>query len=191
MIRNFLFVFALGAAFALPAFSQTVSPSRIAVINSYQFTDEKVGIIRFVNAFKSVDSEFAKPKAELDAMNTKLNALSGEIERLRSSSAPVQPNSLNAKLLEADQLQRDLKFKAESLKADYERRQQQVVGPVLREIGTALVDFAKQKGFALLFDVAKDEVGLLVAIGDEKVDVTNDFIAFFNAKPAPAPANAQ
>lgn len=188
MIRNFLFLLALGAAFALPAFAQTVSPSRVAVINSYQFTDEKLGIIRFVNAFKAVDAEFAKPQAELDAMNTKLGTLSKEIERLRGGSAPVQPASLNAKVAEADQMQRDLKFKAENLKADYERRQQQIVGPVLREIGTALVDYAKQKGFALLFDVAKDEVGLLVAIGDEKADVTNDFIAFFNARPAPAKA---
>ena len=31
-------------------------------------------------------------------------------------------------------------------------------------------------------------VGLLIAIGDEKVDVTTDFIAFYNARPANTPA---
>jgi hypothetical protein len=54
----------------------------------------------------------------------------------------------------------------------------------MQDIGRAVNDYAKQKGFTVIFDIAKDDSGLLLAIGDEKIDVTKDFITFYNARPA-------
>jgi hypothetical protein len=54
----------------------------------------------------------------------------------------------------------------------------------MQAIGTGLQDYAKQKGFSLIFDASKDDRGFLIAIGDDKVDVTKDFIAYYNARPA-------
>jgi len=60
-----------------------------------------------------------------------------------------------------------------------------VMGPILQDIGRAMDDFAKQKGFALILDAAKLEgAGLILAVDLAKVDVTKEFITFFNARPA-------
>ena len=59
------------------------------------------------------------------------------------------------------------------------------MGPIRQEIGKALQDYAKQKGIALILDAAKlDGAGLILAFDPERVDVTRDFITFFNARPA-------
>ena len=80
-------------------------------------------------------------------------------------------------------MEREIKFKQDDAKARFERRQQAVLGPVMQNIGKALTDFAKQKGYLFIFDISKDDNGLLVAIGDDKADVTKEFIAFYNARP--------
>ena len=50
-------------------------------------------------------------------------------------------------------------------------------------IGNALNEYGKQKGYSIIFDISRDTAGLIVSIPDEKIDITKDFIAFFNAKP--------
>ena len=54
----------------------------------------------------------------------------------------------------------------------------------MQDIGKAVNDFAKQKGYTLILDIAKDQAGFLLAVGDEKIDITKDFITFYNARPA-------
>ena len=82
------------------------------------------------------------------------------------------------------QLEIQVKRKQEDGKAKYERRYQQVVGPVFSDIVKALNDFARQKGYAVILDGAKlEESGLLMGF-DDKYDVTKDFIVFYNARPA-------
>lgn len=60
----------------------------------------------------------------------------------------------------------------------------------MQDISKALQEYAKQKGYAVIFDAAKlEDAGLIVGIGDEKVDVTKDFIAFYNTRPTANPTN--
>lgn len=173
------------AVFAGSAFAQTPAEIKIGVINTFAFGDEKLGITKYVNAAKSLDAEFAPAQLELETMAKKLSTLGKEIQTLREQAGkvPIDDKAANAKVEEAEKLQRDIKFKQEDAKARYERRQQAVLGPVTADIDRAITDFARQKGYTLIFDLAKNE-GLLLAIGDEKIDVTKDFIAFYNTKPA-------
>lgn len=176
------------------AFAQTPAQVKIGLINTFDFGDEKAGIIKYVNAVKSLNAEFAPARLELDTMDKKLNTLAKEIQTLREQAAsgkvPIDERAAQAKVEEAEKLQRDIKFKQEDAKARYERRQQSIMAPVMQDIGKAVNDFAKQKGYTLIFDIAKDDSGLLLAIGDEKIDVTKDFIAFYNARPAATATNA-
>jgi Skp family chaperone for outer membrane proteins len=187
MIRLFAVSLFLTALFAVSAFAQT-APVKIAVINTYAFGDEKAGITKYIGAVKTINAEFAPVETELQTMNTKLNGLAKDIQTLRDQASagkvPIDEKAAQAKVEEAEKLQRDIKFKSEDAKARYERRQQAVMGPVMQDIGKALQEFAKTKGYTLIFDIAKDENGFLLAIGDEKVDVTKDFITFYNARPA-------
>lgn len=187
-IGLFISTLVFAAIFAGSALAQTPSTVKIAVINTFEFGDEKAGITKYVNAVKSINAEFAPAQLELETMNTKLNNLAKEVQAFReqasSGKVPIDEKSAQAKYEEAEKLQRDIKFKQEDAKARYERRQQAVMRPVMQDIGKAVNEYAKQKGYTLIFDVAKDEAGLLLAIGDEKIDVTKDFITYYNARPA-------
>lgn len=196
MKRVSLFIVSVvfAAVFAASSFAQNsgaaqpAGPVKIGIINTFSFGDEKAGITKYINALKAINTEFTPTQTELDTMNTRLTNLAKEIQVFRDQAStgkvPIDEKTVQAKVDEAEKLQRDLKFKQEDAKARYEKRQQAVIGPVMQDIGKALQDFAKQKGFTLLLDIAKDEVGLVLAIGDEKIDVTKDFITYYNARPA-------
>ncbi len=193
-ISLFIAGFVFAVVFAGSAFAQTPAPVKIGVINTFAFGDEKVGITKYINALKSLNAEFAPAQVELDTLSKKLTALAKEVQLLREQAAsgkvPIDEKAAQAKVEEAERLQRDIKFKQEDAKARYERRQQAVIGPVMQDIGKAVNDFAKQKGYTLILDIAKDEAGFLLAIGDEKIDVTKDFITFYNARPAATASTA-
>jgi Skp family chaperone for outer membrane proteins len=189
------FVFA--AIFAVSAFGQTgtqpaaqpaAGPFKMAVINTAAF-DDKTGIGRYTTAMNALETEFKPVQDEIQGMVTRYQALGAEIEKLRSSSTnpavPVKPETIQAKIDEFQNLETNIKRKQEDAKAKFERREPQVMGPIRQEIGRALQDYAKQKGYALILDAAKlDGAGLILAFDESKVDVTKDFITFFNSRPA-------
>ncbi len=174
-------IFCLGT-FAGAAYSQAVAPTKIVVINSFAFDDEKGGINKLIAATKSLNAEFTPVQNELQTMGTRLQTLTNEVRTLQGNPA-ADRKVIQAKIEEGEKLERELKFKQDDAKARFERRQQAVLGPVMQAVGKGLTDFAKQKGYLLIFDIAKDDRGLLIAIGDDRADVTKEFIAFYNARP--------
>ena len=168
--------------FSASVFAQPAAPGKIVVINSYQFADEKAGITKLVAASKTLNTEFTPAQTELQTMSSKLKSISNEIQTARGNPAS-DPKVIQVKIDEGEKLSREIKFKQDDAKARFERRQQTLLAPVMQAIGKALNEYAKQKGYLLIFDIAKDENGLLVAVGDDKADVTKEFIAYYNAKP--------
>ena len=187
MHRVSLITSAFLLVFACQAFAQTPpGQMRIGVINSSEFASEKTGITRYVSTLKSLNDEFAPARNELTTLNTKLQTISKDIEAARKATTPQQ-NVINAKIEEGEKLTRDIKFKAEDAKARYQSREQALLGPITQDIYKALQEFSKTKGYSLIFDVAKDTTGMLAALGDDKVWVTKDFIAFYNGRAAGVP----
>ncbi|HMS10468.1 MAG TPA: OmpH family outer membrane protein [Pyrinomonadaceae bacterium] len=173
-------------AFAASALAQAPAGGKIAVIDTLVFRDEKAGITKYVNALKSVNAEFAPVQAELQALGTRIQNLDKEMTAMREAQQkgmPVDARAFETKRDEYDRLLRDLKFKEEDAKARYERRISIMSEPLNQAIGTALNEYGKQKGYAIILDVSRDTAGLIVAIPDEKIDITKDFITFYNAKP--------
>jgi Skp family chaperone for outer membrane proteins len=181
------FVFAM--FFAASGFGQAAQPAtafKMAVINTTAF-DDKDGIARYTAAMNSLEAEFAPAQKEINDMATRYQALGAEIEKLRNPPAgvPMNQQTLQAKIEEFQSLETNIKRKQEDGKAKYEKRQAAVMGPVLQEIGKALQDYANQKGYAMILDAAKmDGAGLILAFDPAKVDVTKDFITYFNSRPA-------
>ena len=173
--------------FAASGFGQAAQPAtafKMAVINTTAF-DDKDGIARYTAAMNSLEAEFAPAQKEINDMVTRYQSLGKEIETLRNSSAPINQQSLQAKVEEFQSLETNIKRKQEDGKTKYEKRQAAVMGPVLQEIGKALQDYANQKGYAMILDAAKmDGAGLILAFDPAKVDVTKDFITYFNSRPA-------
>ena len=183
---------AVGVVFAaisvVSAFGQVpaaTQPAKIVVINTAAF-DAKDGITKYANAMTALETEFRPAQTEIQGMVTRYQTLATEIENARKAnpSVPINQQSLQTKVDEAQGLEVKIKRAQEDGKARFERRQQAVLGPILQDIQKAMADFAKQKGYALILDAAKlDGAGLILAVDLPKVDVTREFITFYNARP--------
>ena len=189
-LRLFAVSMVFAAMFAVSAMAQTPA-TKICVINTGAFDDEKAGIAKFVSGMNTLEAEFKIVQADIQTMGTRFQTLGEEIKKQQAMASdpnnkvPINQSAFQAKVDEYQKLERDIKFKQEDAKARYQSRYNAVMGPILLDIGKAMQDFAKQKGFALILDGAKlDEAGLVLGIGDDKLDATKDFIVFYNARPA-------
>lgn len=169
-------------AFSSFASAQAATGGRVAVINTERFGEEKAGITKYVNAIKAVETEFAPAIKELDTLAARLQTLEKEINALRQSGAAADQQTGQRKMDEYEKLQRDYKRRQEDAKSRYDRRFTAVTTPLNQSIGTALTEFAKKNNYSIVFDISRDKEGLVVSIPDEKIDITKDFIAFFNAR---------
>lgn len=192
MFRLLFFVGIISAFSVVSAFAQTSSPqsssTKIAVIYTDAFADPKAGITKFVNGVTTLNKEFDPLNIELKAMGERYENLRKEIEELTSKSNGLTfSSSVQPKIDEYGQLGREIQFKQEDVKAKYESQFNILIRPILLDISKAIQVYAKQKGYAVIFDAAKmEDAGLMIGMGDEKIDVTKDFIAYYNARPSGA-----
>lgn len=165
-----------------PAANATVNlpTSKMAVIYTDLFLDQKTGIAKFSSVVTKLNGEFAKLKDEITQMQNRAQALETEIGKLRDAPAgtPIDQKSLQAKIDQLEQLKKDIQRKGEDAQASYNRRRQELFTPLQEEIGKALEAFAKARGINVIIDAA--QVPLLFA--DEKIDITRAFIIDFNSK---------
>ena len=190
--------FFFAAIFAVSTFAQTAAAQpgvlKIVVIDTGAFGgDEKGvgGITKYINAQKSLETEFKTVQTDLQTTANRIQTLEGEIQKLQT---PVNPNvpisqtnqtSLQAKVEEYQNLQVEFKRKEEDAKNKFARRQQTLMAPIMQDIGRSFDVFAKQKGYGLILDSNKlFNAGVLLFQDDAKVDVTKEFITFYNARPA-------
>jgi Outer membrane protein len=186
-----IFFSLLVAVCCATSLSAQTSAVKIAVIDSDLFYDEKTGITRYVNAIKQIDNETKPQQTELQGLAAKVQAGEKEIQQLQEAyqknpNGPVGPAQIQSKVDEVNQLKRQGSYKQEDLNQLIQKRRQQLLTPIVQDISNALQEYAKQKGYTVIFDLARDNGGFLVAMGDDKLDVTKDFIAFFNSRPAGA-----
>lgn len=178
------------AFFAVSAFAQTPTTSgKIGLINTEAFYDAKAGITKLAAANTSLEAEFKPLQTELQTLATKIQALEKELAGYRqmiqeNKKVPISDADLNKKAEDYEKSVREYKFKEEGAKAQYQRREQIVMGPIRQDIGTAIQEFTKKNGYTIMLDVAKlDNAGLILGL-DETADVTKAFITFYNARPA-------
>lgn len=188
--RLFAAVIFAAALFAVSAFAQTTQPAagKIGVINTTAFDDDKAGITKYTNAMNMLEKEFQPVNTELQTMLTRYQNMQKEIQTLQEQAqkgtVPVNQTTIQTKIDDYGKLERDIKFKQEDAKARFTSRQSILLGPVLQDIGKAMQEFAKQKGYILILDIAKLANADLVLAMDEKADITKEFITFYNARPA-------
>jgi Skp family chaperone for outer membrane proteins len=165
----------------------TLPTSKMAVIYTDVFLDQKTGILKFGGVLAKLNGEFQKIKEDIVAMQTRAQALESEINKLREApeGTPIDQRALQTKIDQLEQLKKDIQRKSEDAQAAYNRRRQDLFGPLQEEIGKALEAFAKARGINVIIDGA--QVPLLYAA--DSVDITRAFIAEFNSK-NPATASA-
>lgn len=183
-ISNIALSFAFTAVFAVAAFGQA-QPGKIGWLDTGAFGDSKEGVTKYITALTSLDNEMKPRVTELQGMQTKLQTIASEIEKMRSNTAvPVKPEAIIAKQEEGQKLQREFEFKKKEYDAQVESRSGQVLGPVSADISKAIQDFAKQKGYAVVLDIAALANANIILALDPTSNITKEFIAYYNTRPA-------
>ncbi len=159
--------------------SLAIAPARVASINTEGFVDEKNGIKKLVKVLQQLDEEFKTQEKDLMDMSQHLTALSQEVGQLRSNPA-ADPKITSSKMAELQQLQRSFKQKGEAAQAVYNKRNKELRQPVEAEIAKELTNYLQDRNFAMLLDSSR--LGGPVLAARPNLDVTGDFIAYFNAK---------
>jgi len=152
-----------------------VPDSKMAMIYSDAFLDQKTGIARFNSLLGTLNREFQPRQAELQALQTKINTLGKEIEDTQSVA---DPNAIRQKRDQLTQLQTEFKRKGEDAEAAYNKRRQEIFLPLQQDIGKALEAFAKARGITVIVDGSQ----VPVVYAADSIDITRAFISDFNSK---------
>ncbi|MFN2578035.1 MAG: OmpH family outer membrane protein [Pyrinomonadaceae bacterium] len=153
-----------------------VPETKLALVDTDQFLDEKAGIIRLVTAAKKVENEFLPRRTELQGLQAQIDKLKADLQR----TAAVQDPKVSAQQQDSiDQKTREMQRKTEDAQSAYQKRLQDMLGPVYEDIGKALDAYAKTHGITLILDVTKIQ-GIVAA--SESLDITKAFITEFNSK---------
>ncbi len=162
---------------AAPAVKQ-IPVAKVAWLDSRAFFNEEGGIKRLVRTVKELDLEFSGTQSELTLLQEKLRTIVGELQKLREGGE-ANAQAMQEKQTEGLKLQQELQAKQQQAQQAFGQAQQQKQGPVMAEIGKALEAYAKAHDLGLLVDAAK--LGDAVLYTTPAIDVTEDFIATFNA----------
>lgn len=182
--------FLITAFFAVSAFAQTQPPTKVALVNTNTFYAEKTGITKIENGYKALNAEF---KTEFDGIKnglTRLQALQKELTDLQArandpnNKVPIDTNQVQAKVDEFEKLQVEVKRKQEDAKKRYEKREAEILGPIVQNVGNAIGVFAKQKGFTLVMDTGKLVETRILLFSQDATDITEEFIKYYNTSPA-------
>lgn len=184
------------AAFTILAQTQTrpaATPANIAIIDSSAFGDEKNGIARVMAAMQALEAKFQPLRTEIRGMRDRLATMRADLQKKRA----IQDAAMTAKQAEeADQLELQIKRKAEDAQASYQKESIAMLDPLQKDIGDALTAYAQSHGVSLLIDA--NRVPILYAASN--LDITKDFINEYNrthpagpvmtapARPATTPA---
>lgn len=152
-----------------------VPDSKMAMIYSDAFLDPKTGIARYNSLLTTLNREFQPRQAELQGMQTRMQTLNKEIE---DTQAVAAPDAIRQKRDQLAQLNTDFKRKGEDAEAAYNKRRQEIFGPLQQDIGKALEAFAKARGITVIVDGSQ----VPVVYAAEAIDITRAFITEFNSK---------
>jgi Skp family chaperone for outer membrane proteins len=102
-------------------------------------------------------------------------------------AVPVNASAVAAKQDEGEKLQRDFEYKQKDAQAAYAKRRAELAGPIFDQIGKALDEYAKQKGYTVIIDISalgQQNAPSPILLLDPSVNITKDFITYFNSRPA-------
>jgi len=156
-----------------------IPQTKIAVIDTSMFGDEKNGILRYVDAARTVANEFKVRSDEVTNLANRLNAMANELDTMMKAN-PVNQTALDAKQQQGATLQTEYNTKKAKLDEDVGKRYEQVVSPISRQIGLALDQFATQRGVTMTLDVS-ELLSAFLSLAPA-VDLTQAFISDFNSR---------
>lgn len=158
---------------------KVVPAAKVAWLDSRAFLGEEGGIKRLVKSVKELELEFSGTESELNLLSEKLRTIVGELQKL-SAGGEANAQAIQEKRTEGLKIQQELQGKQQQAQQAIQQAQQAKQGPIMADIAKAIEAYSKERGLGVVLDLAKIGDGLLYA--QPELDVTQDFIAYFNAK---------
>lgn len=203
MRRVISFALVMGALLAVAAFAQTPTPpprqtppppaapaggegaeGKIAIINTSAF---RTGINELKAQLEVLNKEFEPKNRELTELQKQIEELNNKMQTQRLT---VQPAVLNQWVEQKAELEKTFKRRQEDYQAEFQKRGQQLTGPIYDRLGEFLGRYAEKNGIVLVVEaVAAQQAGLLVYAA-AATDITEDFMKEYN-KLYPASASAR
>ncbi len=182
-----LFLPLLVAAFAAPVVAQpkisgiakAMEPSAVAYVTSSAFLDPATGIKQLVKTTQALELEFSSTQSDLSLRGEKLRTLVSELQKL-SADPVLNAKAIADKQAQGQQMQQELQARQQNAQEAFNKRAQEMQGPVTTEISKELRAFALQRDIALVFDATK--MGDVMLAAKPELDITAEFIGYYNAK---------
>lgn len=159
-----------------PPVTVNVPETKIALVNTDEFANEKTGVFRLVSAMKRVGREFEARRVEIQTLRQQTEKATADLQqasKVRHTRAWRQQRD------KIDQMKKDYTRKGKDAQGAYQKRLEEVLRPVYDDIGKALDVYAKAHGITLVLDVTKVQ-GIVSA--EASLYITRAFIAEFNSK---------
>lgn len=186
--RLIILVIVFGAISTVSTFAQA-DTGKVGVINTSAFTVKEGGITRYIAQQEKLNAEFKPVNDELNDIITKINALKVEIKNLQEAASknpktPIKQETIEAKAREHDRLVRQYNFKTDETKVSFSTRSQALLDPIKADIFKAIQEFAKEKGYVVIWDIKQLLKTNTILAMKPDTDVTEEFIKYYNARPA-------
>jgi outer membrane protein len=169
---------ALGILMAAPSvWSQaggaaTAAPAKVGVLNvQVAITSTSEG----KQAAAELQSQFAPRQTELDNLRKQIEDLQ---TRLRTGQSTLSDDEKARLAREGDQLTRTYQRKQQDSQDDFNEAQQEVVNRIGRKMIDILNKYARDNGFAVVFDSSAQNSPVVYA--SNQVDVTQDIIRLYD-----------
>lgn len=194
--------FAISALLSLVAFAQTTpQPPRpapqkpaasaggagvqgkIAIINIAAF---RVGIGEFKTTLEALNKEFEPQNRELEGLQKQIEDLKNKVQ---APSPAVQPSVRNGWIEQGTELEKALKRKSEDYQTLFQKRAQELVGPIMDRINQFLDQYCQQRNIIMVLERQVAENSNLLVWNAPAAEITEDFINEYNkTHPSSAPA---
>jgi outer membrane protein len=182
-MRTILTAVFAAAGIALLARPAAGQGQKIGYIDSGHIISEAPGA---KEAQATFEKDMARYKAELKSMEDSLKVLMSDYE---AKQVMLSPDAKKTREEAIRQKQGAYQQRAAELEDQANRRQSELVEPIMTKLNKVLMDLRKEGNFAMIFDVAKG--GVVAA--DSSFDLSGEVLTRLRAvstaaTPAPAPA---
>jgi outer membrane protein len=191
--RTIPLAFAIGALLSLAAYAQTTpqpprsAPQTAAAPEGGTGAQGKIALINTAAFRSGIDELRVKLEAlnkEFEPQNNELQGLQKQIEDLKNKvqtqSPAVQPSVRNGWIEQGTELEKALKRKSEDYQTLFQKRAQELVGPIMDKINKYLGQYNQQHNIVLVLEREIAENSNLLVWNAPVADITEDFIKEYN-----------
>jgi Skp family chaperone for outer membrane proteins len=194
--------FAICALLSLVAFAQTTpqpprstpqnptapgggggAQGKIAFINTAAF---RVGIGEFKTTLEALNKEFEPQNKELEGLQKQIEELKNKVQ---NEGPKAQASVRDGWIEQGTQLEKTLKRKTEDYQTLFQRRGQEIVGPVMDRINKFFDQYCQQRSIVMVLERGVADSSNLLVWMAPPAEITEDFMNEYNkAHPSSTPA---